>query len=85
MDAIVDRLARNARKQREYRTFMLYMGKAGSKRSADAYFLHKYAGLTHQKIADLFSVSRGRVGQMIRCRTEQEFSVTVCHPRGTCR
>jgi hypothetical protein len=84
MDKIVDRLARNARKQREFRHLVRgkHLPYSMLKRIADIYFLYHYAGLRQSQLARIFKVSRTRIKQIIN--KDRGLNFTVCHPRRSC-
>jgi DNA-directed RNA polymerase sigma subunit (sigma70/sigma32) len=87
MDSIIERLRRNALKQKEYRHIVRGRSAIASyevaKRQADIYFLRKYAGLTLSKLAAMQGVSPERVRQ-IGNRRLQSFNFTICHPKKSC-
>jgi len=90
MIGVIDRLSRNRRKQREFRSIVRRVGftedslKSARKRSADIYFLHKYAGWSYAKLGRFFGVSSTYM-QIIVKRCDRRNRFTVCHPKGTCQ
>jgi hypothetical protein len=86
---IIDRLHRNAVKQRLFRRFVRRRDSQehpSDKRTADIYFLVHYAGMSKKHAAELFGVSQTRVGQIISKGDKliKLNSFQICHPRGSC-
>lgn len=87
---IIDRLARNAQKQKEYRH--LVRGRSSNvsyrvaKRIADIYFLHKYAGLSTVHLSRMYGVTHQRIWQIanLRSRRDGDMEFTICHPKRSC-
>jgi hypothetical protein len=88
MTGIIDRLARNAQKQKEYRHIVRGRGAAIShataKRIADVFFLRKYAGLSYGDLARLYKVSRTRARQIAHLQGARHHRFTICHPKKSC-
>jgi hypothetical protein len=86
MDNIISRLRRNAQKQKEYRHIVRGrkpgVSYATSKRIADIFFLHKYAGVGFAALGRLYSVSRTRAQQI--SSKDHCFEFKVCHPKKSC-
>ena len=87
---IIDRLRRNAEKQRIYRHFVRrgYRTFAQRKRMADAFFLANYAKMKHAKVAKIVGLSRARVSQIalngFAHAVQEGYAPRFCHPRGSC-
>jgi DNA-directed RNA polymerase sigma subunit (sigma70/sigma32) len=87
---IIDRLARNAQKQREYRHIVRGRGPGVSektaKRIADMYFLRKYAQMGFGQLGRLFKVSRERARQIAGKdnKRNRRMEFTICHPKKSC-
>jgi len=82
---IIERLRRNAKKQREFRHIVRRDIQFGDrKRIADIYFLANYANMSMGKIAKLFGISRERVRQIRNRVLSRKMRFTICHPKGSC-
>jgi DNA-directed RNA polymerase sigma subunit (sigma70/sigma32) len=86
-DSIIDRLRRNARKQKEYRHIVRGRSRLTSyenaRRQADIYFLRTYTDMTLKAIGNLTNRSAERVRQ-IGGKRDRAFEFTVCHPSKSC-
>ena len=87
--SVIDRLHRNAVKQRLFRRFVRRRDSQehpSAKRMADIYFLVHYAGMSRKRAAEMFGVSQERVSQILKKgdRFIELNSFQICHPRGSC-
>jgi len=89
--SIIDRLHRNAVKQRLFRRFVrrgidIHYANFSAKRAADIYFLVHYTGMPRKRAAELFGVTTETVRQILikgdKFRKLNSFQ--ICHPRGSC-
>jgi hypothetical protein len=85
---VIDRLALNARKQKEFRAIVRHLGSSNGnrnakQRSADIYFLWKYAGWDRRHLARHYAISYERVRQILMAG-ERAPSFTICHPKASC-
>lgn len=88
---IIDRLARNAQKQKVYRHIVrgraTCVSYATAKKHADMYFLYTYTNITHVRLGKLFGVSTSRSIQIVdkvRGYKGGNLAFTICHPRKSC-
>lgn len=87
--SIIDRLHRNAVKQRLYRRFVrsqISSRKATLARTASVYFCIHYAGMSRKRAGEIFSISQERIRQIVNKGDKFLYlnSFQVCHPRGSC-